>query len=200
MRKLDLRKRRVINQSDIEYALKLKKSINGAAKYLHLSYTTLRKYTKQMHPIEDPAGILPPRSLFEIYTNPKGIGIHKPKRTNIEKFGVSFDDVISGKYPKFPRSKIMPRLFSHGYKQPICEKCGFSEERVTDYKVPLMVNYKDDDKTNFLLSNLEILCYNCYFLWAGDVLRTGYKKKKSTPDVKNDTSQPNSTSTDNLVG
>jgi hypothetical protein len=40
---------------------------------------------------------------------------------------------------------------------------------VTDYKVPLLLNYKDKNKTNWTLSNLELVCYNCYFLKVGDV-------------------------------
>jgi hypothetical protein len=48
--------------------------------------------------------------------------------------------------------------------------CGFSERRVTDYKVPLLMNFKDGSKCNYLLDNLELLCYNCYFLYVGEVL------------------------------
>jgi hypothetical protein len=33
----------------------------------------------------------------------------------------------------------------------------------------LLLNFKDSDKNNFKLDNLELVCYNCYFLYIGDV-------------------------------
>ena len=50
-----------------------------------------------------------------------------------------------------------------------CCKCEFNEQRVTDYRVPLLLNYKDGNKKNWKRDNLELLCYNCYFLFIGDV-------------------------------
>jgi hypothetical protein len=40
---------------------------------------------------------------------------------------------------------------------------------VIDYKVPLLLNYKDRNDKNWQLDNLELLCYNCYFINVGDV-------------------------------
>ena len=50
-----------------------------------------------------------------------------------------------------------------------CHNCGFCERRVTDYKIPLLLSFKDNNKRNYLLDNLELLCYNCYYLLIGDV-------------------------------
>ena len=50
-----------------------------------------------------------------------------------------------------------------------CNSCGFNERRVVDYKVPLILNFKDGNKKNWKLENLELLCYNCYFLNVGNV-------------------------------
>ena len=47
-----------------------------------------------------------------------------------------------------------------------CSKCGFSERRIKDTKVPVILNFKDGDKKNWHLDNLEFLCYNCSFLYA----------------------------------
>ncbi len=44
-----------------------------------------------------------------------------------------------------------------------------NEQRVTDYRVPLLLNYKDGNRKNWKQDNLELLCYNCYFLYIGDV-------------------------------
>jgi hypothetical protein len=50
-----------------------------------------------------------------------------------------------------------------------CYKCGHHEKRVVDYKQPLVLNFKDANKNNWKLDNLEMLCYNCYFLYVGNM-------------------------------
>jgi hypothetical protein len=32
------------------------------------------------------------------------------------------------------------------------------------------MNFKDGNKCNYLIDNVELLCYNCYFLYVGEVL------------------------------
>ncbi len=48
-------------------------------------------------------------------------------------------------------------------------KYQFAERRVLDYKVPLILNFKDGNKKNWTLDNLELLCYNHYFLYVGNI-------------------------------
>ena len=48
-------------------------------------------------------------------------------------------------------------------------KASGKEHRVTDHKVPLILHFKDKNKLNYNLSNIEFLCYNCYFLFIGEV-------------------------------
>jgi len=31
------------------------------------------------------------------------------------------------------------------------------------------LNFKDNNKKNYQLDNLELLCYNCYFIYVGDI-------------------------------
>ncbi len=31
------------------------------------------------------------------------------------------------------------------------------------------MHFKDDNKKNYKLDNIELLCYNCYFLTIGDI-------------------------------
>jgi hypothetical protein len=35
--------------------------------------------------------------------------------------------------------------------------------------VPLVLNFKDGNKKNWTLENLELLCYNHYFLYVGNI-------------------------------
>jgi hypothetical protein len=47
--------------------------------------------------------------------------------------------------------------------------CGFHERRVLDYKMPLIMHFKDGNKQHYRIENLEMLCYNHYFLQVGDI-------------------------------
>jgi hypothetical protein len=60
--------------------------------------------------------------------------------------------------------------------------------------MPLLLHFKDDDKQNYKLENLELLCYNCFFLTVGDVFTsrqiqgmedhvTIYKQEEPTWDL-----------------
>jgi len=50
-----------------------------------------------------------------------------------------------------------------------CNKCGFHERRIFDKKVPVLLNFLDGNKLNWLRENIEFLCYNCYFLHVGNI-------------------------------
>ena len=57
---------------------------------------------------------------------------------------------------------------SEGYLEEKCAMCGFEERRVLDYKMPLLLHFKDGNKKNYKLDNIELLYYNHYFLNVGD--------------------------------
>ena len=67
-------------------------------------------------------------------------------------------------------NKIKIRGIAEGYLKDECYNCGFNERRVTDFKIPLLLNFKDGNKCNYLLDNVNLLCYNCYFLYVGEIL------------------------------
>ena len=50
-----------------------------------------------------------------------------------------------------------------------CESCGFNEVRVIDGQMPILLSQKDGDRENYDIDNLEVLCYNCYYLISGNV-------------------------------
>jgi hypothetical protein len=35
--------------------------------------------------------------------------------------------------------------------------------------MPLLMHFKDGNKKHYNLGNVQLLCYNCYFLYIGDV-------------------------------
>ena len=72
---------------------------------------------------------------FEDLKNPYGIGIEKAKGIKNKKYHI--EDIINGKHLHYPLHKFKNKLFDSGYVPKVCGSCGFSEERITDGKMPL---------------------------------------------------------------
>lgn len=73
-------------------------------------------------------------------------------------------DIISGKNPNISKDKLREVLIRDGIFEEKCNICGFEERRVIDYQVPLVMLWKDGNFKNHAMDNLELICYNCYFL------------------------------------
>jgi len=149
-------------KSDIERAMAMTKSNRAAARYLHCSYIHYKKWAKNY---TDDNGIV----LFDKHKNQSGKGIAK-FLTNKGK-EPALKDIIEGRVPidSYTPEKLKNRLIQESYLQECCNKCQFQERRVSDYKVPLILNFKDGNKKNWSLDNLELLCYNHYFLYVGNI-------------------------------
>ena len=73
-----------------------------------------------------------------------------------------------------------------------CNVCKFNEKRVLDYKTPLLLHFKDKNSNNYSLDNVQLLCYNHYFLQVGDIfnkqdikqLETQTEQYKTTEKVE----------------
>mgnify|MGYP000660254032 FL=1 len=131
----------------------------AAARYLHVSYNHYKKYAK-MYKNDD--GV----TLLEAHMNQAGEGI--PKFALAGGKEIPLMDLLEGKVPieHFDPRKIKARLLSEAKLVEVCDRCGFAERRVTDQKIPVILNFKDGNKKNWHLENLEFLCYNCSFLYA----------------------------------
>lgn len=150
---------KIIPKEDLERAQLYTRSNMAAARYLRVSYEHYRKYAL-MYKNEE--GI----SLLEAHKNQEGKGI--PKFALKGKDKIPLMDLLEGRVPveHFDPQEIKRRLIFEGMIEERCALCNFSERRVTDTKVPVILNFKDGNKKNWHLDNLEFLCYNCSFLYA----------------------------------
>ena len=132
------------------------KSNMAAARYLHVSYQHYKRYAKMY-------------KLFENHKNQSGKGI--PKFLKGQGKEPALLDIIEGRVSAahFSPAKIKYRLIEAGYLLEQCSMCGFQERRVLDYKMPLLLHFKDNNKSNYSKDNIELLCYNHYFLTVGDI-------------------------------
>lgn len=150
---------KILTKEDIVRAQKVTRSNMAAARYLHVSYNHYKKYAK-MYKNDDG------KSLLEAHKNQAGSGIQKFALKGKDR--IPLMDLLEGRVPieHFDAKDIKKRLIIEGLVEEVCAKCGFAERRITDTKVPVILNFKDGNKKNFHLDNIEFLCYNCSFLYA----------------------------------
>tara|TARA_Y100000310_G_C20461124_1_gene705421 strand:- start:83 stop:604 length:522 start_codon:yes stop_codon:yes gene_type:complete len=152
-----------ISESEIRYAMENSKSCAGASRFLKISYEAFRKYANLY--VDSESG----KTLFELHKNKAGIGIPRAFKPRMRgHYGLL--DILDGKYPKYPHSRLKPRLIKNAQIEEKCDSCGFCERRVNDYSVPLLLDWIDGDRTNHKRENLRLLCYNCYYLEVGNPL------------------------------
>ena len=144
---------RPILESQIKAAQAKSLSARQAAKTLGISYNTYKKYAKLY-------------GIFEDLKNPYGVGIERNVGIRNNKYNI--EDLIDGKHLHYPIHKFKNKLFDSGYLPKVCGSCGFSEERVSDGKMPLLIDFLDGNLNNRKLDNIRPRCYNCFFLLVGD--------------------------------
>jgi hypothetical protein len=161
------RKPKGITKEKCLQAMKVTRSVKAASRYLGVDYRTAKKYFKLY---KDESG----KSLFEIHKNRDGWGIKKvryDKETGVKLLPSSLDIIEGRANPaSYESYRIKNKLINEGFLHEVCNKCGFKERRALDNKIPLVLRFEDNNKLNYNLKNLELLCYNCYFLFFGDTL------------------------------
>jgi hypothetical protein len=158
---------KILLQSDIERAIKNTQSNLEASRFLRVHYDTYKKYAsmyKDEHSI----------SLFETHKNQSGKGLRKIQKGDKAKYPLQ--EIIDGNHPEYPSSKLKFRLIREALLEEKCITCDFDEKRITDLTVPLLLDHKDGDITNHKLDNLQLLCYNCYYLTVGNPIGKKHRK------------------------
>lgn len=152
-------KAKFISKEDCLRAMQNSKSNRGAARFLRCSFVHYKKYARTYTNEE---GV----TLWEVHKNASGKGI--PKFISNKGKQAPLKDLIEGRLPieSFEPAKIKQRLIFEGYLKEECCKCGFNEARIVDQKVPLILQFKDKNKKNYELDNIELMCYNCSFLYS----------------------------------
>lgn len=157
------RPKRDLTEATIRNAMKHTQSNFQAARYLNITIETYRKYAKMY--IDQETG----KNLYELHKNNTGKGIKKfkwHKEFSIERIN---EIVTSDSYRAVNQQKLKDRLIYEGILKLECYKCNHNEKRVIDFKQPLILSFKDGNKHNWKIENLEMLCYNCYFLFVGNL-------------------------------
>lgn len=154
---------RSLTEAVIRNAMRHTQSNRQAARYLNLTLETYRKYAKLYVDLDTG------KTLYDLHKNDKGKGIKRVKWTHeisVEKIN---EIMSSESYRAINQTKLKNRLIYEGILRMECYRCGHNEKRIIDYKQPLILSFRDGNKHNWKLDNLEMLCYNCYFLFVGNL-------------------------------
>lgn len=159
---------RPLLESEILDAQSKNNTAFGCNRYLQVSYPTYRKWAKYY-------------GLFKI--NPWGKG-DKKKYWAPDKGKYPLNQVLEGKFPEYPVFRLKDLLIRSGIKKAECENCGYSERRITDEKMPLILNFEDGNEKNHKLENIKVYCYNCTFCCGKGYIRAKRVKRNFTdPDI-----------------
>lgn len=83
--------------------------------------------------------------------------------------GRKFEDALANKYPDYDWNRFTFELIQRGLLKEECCRCGFSSRRVMDGHPPLRLHLKNQNTADHSLENVELYCFNCYFLYIGNI-------------------------------
>ena len=132
-------KKKLLTKDQILRAMKYTKSNMAAARFLGCSCPHYKEYAKLYKNEEG-------KTLFEIHLNREGKGIskHLYKKKDI----TPIMDILEGRVDvsNYSPKELKERLIHEALIKEECYCCEFKERRVLDYKVPLILNFKDGNK------------------------------------------------------
>lgn len=153
---------KMLLEGDILKAIKNTHSNAEAARYLGVDSGTYKKYAS-LYMTQDGT-----QTLYQSHLNMSGKGTFR--YNNFQQMKYSLDDILAGKHPHYSLQHLKTRLVREGILKEECEMCGFSERRITDKSAPILLAFRDGDRHNWKLENLEMLCYCCFHLYVGNVV------------------------------
>lgn len=174
-----------LTEQQLRDAMANTRSNKEAARWLGITDVTHKKYAKSF--IDQETG----KSLFELHKNVSGRGISKNWVGGIWK--KDLNEMLIENQPSNPKKvlRLKEMLMKDGRLGFTCSACGYCEKRLTDMKVPLLLNFKNGKKTDWRIENLQWLCYNCYFLFIGNpfsnrLIQAVEATEIDVPEVKED--------------
>jgi hypothetical protein len=163
---LNGRPKKMLLESEIMAAQSISKTESEAGRRLGVSHMTYIKYAKMY-------------GLYGRVANMSGKGTDKSIK-NEDSGKYPLNHILEGKFPNYSTNRLKVRLLRSKRIEEKCNKCGFCEHRISDNAVPLLLNYVDGNPKNKLRENIELLCYNCYYLHVNNPF--GCRKTFRIPD------------------
>jgi hypothetical protein len=161
-------------------ALTSSPSVKAAARKLCMSYGTFKKYAKMY--VDMNTG----KNLLEKFKNQSGKGMRKNMDKQRAHHAPERLFVYGQKATPERIAKLKEIIIENRHIKLMCNKCGYHERRLTDMKPPLLLNFINKTKSDWRLENLELVCYNCYFLYIGDPISNKLVNTIESQDLNNE--------------
>jgi len=162
-----------LTEGEIRQAMALTKSNAEASRYIGCDISTYKRYALRYR--DEESG----KTLWELHKNQSGRGTSRARRAN-QRYAsylvprITIEELLSGERRPAEPLAMLERLFYEMAIKKECYRCGCKEVRQRDGKPPLLFIWRDGDRQNFKRNNIDVICYNCYFLTISDI----YKVKK----------------------
>jgi len=155
-----------LTENEIRYAMANTKSNAEACRFLRIRKETYKKYAKSYIDLETG------KTLWELHKNQFGFGVQKPwTKNNLPyKEKIDTEDILNGKHSQLLPWYVKRRLIKEGYLEDKCHICGFQEHRAIDDKQPIVLDFLDGNNRNYKIDNIRLICYNCRFLYRGNIM------------------------------
>lgn len=156
---------RTLDRETVERAIRETNSNAQAARYLGIHINSWKKYASMYR--DGDTG----KTLYELHNNKFGLGT-TDKVLKGRKTRATIYDVVEGIVPakSFRPGDLKAMIMKEGLLEDRCACCGFVERRISDGKVPLMITFRNMNRRDWSIDNLQLLCYNCWFLQVGDIM------------------------------
>jgi len=146
------------------------KSNKEAARYMGLSW---KKYMRWAKRYVDEDGV----SLYEKHKRSSSSILQKEARQK------PLSEIFAGQHRDYNTKHLRMRLISEGIKENECEVCNYCTPRLSDKQVPLILHWTNGDKKDHSLENLQLLCFNCSFVYDEKVdyqsVKRQYRRSKA---------------------
>ena len=159
-----------LTEAQIRYAMSNTTSCAEASKWLHISFATFKKYASLYK--DEESG----KTLYNLHKDngaDKRLVIPQTRYRRRASLPWAFqptpiDDIFANKHPNYSLRSFKDRLIKEGWIEERCSCCGFQERRHADYAMPLKMHWVDGNKHNYELKNIQLICFNCYFIHVGN--------------------------------
>lgn len=165
-----------LSEDDIRRSMSATKSCKEAAAYLEVSYPSWKKYARSYRDQETG------KTLFDMHKNESMKGIIGRSWVGGKTPRVNWEAILVPNQRVNPErlTKLKAGLLEHEKLEEKCYRCHFEEERIEDHKKPLLLNFKNGDKSDWKIQNIELVCYNCAFLHCLDFYEDDVVRKVET--------------------
>ena len=124
----------IISKEKIQNAIENSETMGGAAAFLNIDRRTFKKKAMEYN-------------------------LYNPKPYYIKKMFI-LEDILNGKHPQYPTSKLSARLVKEGLKKYKCEECGIN--KYNGKHISLELDHINGNNNDHSLNNLRLLCPNCH--------------------------------------